>query len=229
MPLVERRMMETVFAMDYSDVNRYAHRIKILLEDAVNARVEFSTGDSLTMDLRSRHAGADDGDCTYPGACINLPSGEGFIAPYEAVGEEQNTFGVSRTKGVLPLSVENEILGCVVNKNRIGEIKGPERLVSKMKAYFDQAANRRNIAELGIGCNPQAKVSGNIIEDEKAGVHIAYGTSHHLGGKITSDLHQDIIFAKGCPVTADSVIFSFEEAEPMELVKDAQVQYHLLK
>jgi hypothetical protein len=229
MPLAEERMMDTVFAMDYTEVKYRAHWIKKLLEKAEYAYIEFSTDDSLEIDIRNRHAGADDGDCTYPGACINLPSGEGFIAPYEGVLDEQKRFGKSRTEGILPLVVENEILRCEIKENHIVDLKGPVEAKSRLKTFFDQGLNRRNIAELGIGCNPLARITGNVIEDEKVGVHIAYGTSRHLGGRITSDLHQDIVYAKDCLVYADSVRLSFADRNPLDLVKDAEVQYRLFR
>ena len=55
--------------------------------------------------------------------------------------------------------------------------------------FFNENKSRRNIAELGIGCNPWAVVTGNSLEDEKVGLHIAYELSSHLGGKIKSDMH----------------------------------------
>jgi len=51
-----------------------------------------------------------------------------------------------------------------------------------MRIFFAENDTRRNIAELGIGCNPKAVITGNILEDEKVGLHIAYGMSSHLGG-----------------------------------------------
>ena len=228
MPYAEKRMMDTVFSMDYSDVKHYAHKIKNLLEEAENAHIEFSTGDTLDIDLRNRHAGADDGDCTFPGAFINLPSGEGFIAPYEGVDEELTLFGKSKTKGVIPLYFDDHLIRCEIEENRIVELEGHKKVKSTLNTFLDCFNHRRNIAELGIGCNPHARVTGNIIEDEKVGVHIAYGTSSHLGGRITSDLHQDIVYAKGCPISADSVQLSFTNRKPFDLVKDAEVQYHIL-
>jgi leucyl aminopeptidase (aminopeptidase T) len=51
----------------------------------------------------------------------------------------------------------------------------------------------RLIAELGIGTNPNARVSGQIIEDEKAlgTAHLAFGTSASFGGANLADVHID--------------------------------------
>ena len=64
------------------------------------------------------------------------------------------------------------------------------------------------LAEMAFGCNDDAKVTGNVLEDEKAGFHWAYGRSDHLGGKVglaqfrspANVVHQDIVYAKGSPI-----------------------------
>lgn len=229
MPLAEKRMMDTVFSMDYTDVRTYAHGIKDILQKAISARVIFSTGQKLDLDIRFRDAGADDGDCTRPGSFINLPSGEGFIAPYEAEGAERLVYGESKTEGVLPFYYKGEFVEGRVEKNRIIDFVCKDKVKNVLDLFFDVHSNRRNIAELGVGCNPNAKVTGNFIEDEKAGLHIAYGTSSHLGGKITSDIHNDIVYAKESPICADSLFLFDEDGGCIELVKKGVLQYDLLR
>ena len=229
MPLAEKRMMNTVFSMDYSDVKRYAHGIKDLLQKAIAARVIFSTGHRLDVDIRFRDAGADDGDCSRPGNFINLPSGEGFIAPYEAEKDEMFVYGESKTNGVLPFYFKDEFVRGIVEKNKIVDFVCNDEIKKDLDLFFDMFVNRRNIAELGIGCNPNARVTGNFIEDEKAGLHIAYGGSSHLGGKINSDIHNDIVYAKNCPIYAESLFLFDEGGDGIEIVKKGVVQYDLLR
>ena len=51
----------------------------------------------------------------------------------------------------------------------------------------------RLIAELGIGTNPRAALTGNILEDEKAvgTAHLTFGTSASFGGANLSNVHID--------------------------------------
>ena len=90
-----------------------------------------------------------------------------------------------------------------------------------MRRFFNENPSRRNIAELGIGCNPKAVVTGNKLEDEKIpGVHIAYGSSTAFGGKTGSDTHEDICFPKGAPVEATSLILIDSNNEKTELINN---------
>ena len=227
MPGVERRMEKTAFLANYSDVKIYANSISKMLTKAISAEVLFSTNDRLFIDLRNRKGSADEGDCTKPKQSINFPSGEGFIAPYEGENEK---YGTSKTNGILPDYQPGVILKYKIKKNRIVEIigKGPE--ANKMREFFKKNDSRRNIAELGVGCNPKAVVTGNILEDEKVGgLHIAYGMSNHLGGTVECDMHQDICFPKGAPVEAKSLNLINEDGSKVELIKNAELRYELLK
>jgi len=99
-----------------------------------------------------------------------------------------------------------------------------------MRDFFNQNPSRRNIAEFAIGCNPKAEVTGNVLEDEKCtGLHIGYAMSVQLGGKNKSDMHEDIVFTKGCPIEADSVLLNNKDKSKIEIIKNAEIDYNLLK
>jgi len=228
LPGAERRMHDSVYLTDYTLIKQYAQSLRELLDNAISAQILFSTSDKLILDLRNRYGGADDGDCTSPGSVINFPSGEGFIAPYECVDDEVNSFGRSKTKGVIPFLYKGEIIKGRVEENKFIEFSGSDDVVSSLNLYFSLLSTRRNIAELGIGCNPNAQVTGNIFEDEKAGVHIAYGMSSHLGGKVDSDVHIDLVFARGCAIEAEQVILFFPDNTSLDLVEKSRLRYDIL-
>ncbi len=229
MPMVEKRMEETAFKADYSDVKRYAIAIEKMLNNAIGAEVLFSTGDSLFIDIRNRVAGSDRGDCSKTGQFINFPSGEGFITPYEAASDEIDEFGESKTNGVLPVSYDDGIVKFEIKNNRIVEVKGNSKKAEELRNFFEENDTRRNIAELGIGCNPEAVITGNILEDEKVGLHIAYGMSSHLGGKVKSDMHLDICYSKGLKVEGKTLKLINKDGSKTELISDARIRYALLK
>ena len=52
-----------------------------------------------------------------------------------------------------------------------------------------------NVAELGIGTNEEAILTGNILEDEKifGTAHVAFGASAGIGGTIQVPVHLDVV------------------------------------
>jgi len=206
MPNVLRRMTRSALAADYKVVATKCAALKRALDESSSAEVEFDTGHRFVFDLRHRTARADDGQC-HPGGghpVINLPSGEAFIVPYE--GERRGD--PSKTEGEIPVQWDDQLAVLRVRKNKITSILGRNAHAEKLRAHFAIDPARRNIAELGLGCNDRAIVTGNVLEDEKAGFHWAYGRSEHLGGVVGPDafkrpehvVHHDIVYAKGCPI-----------------------------
>jgi leucyl aminopeptidase (aminopeptidase T) len=230
LPGFEPRMENSVCKADYKRVQRYATVLKDMLNATIGAKITFSTSDSLYLDLRNRVAEAEAGDCTQPGQFINFPSGEAYKAPYEASPSEVGEFGPSKTEGIMPVSYEGELVKYYIQHNTIVDIRGIGEKADEMRMFFAANETRRNIAELGIGCNPEAIVTGNPLEDEKvSGLHIAYGTSTQLGGKVDSDLHIDIIYARGCPVEANKLTLINNKGLKTEIICNADLQYELLR
>ena len=206
MPRVAPEMESTALAADYAQVARSCERLRARLAEAQIAEIEFSTGDKFVFDFRFRVAEVDDGQL-HRGApeprLINLPSGEAFIAAYE--GERDVAI---RTSGVLPVPYESEVVRLRVNANRVEEVMGETKASQNLRAFLFADPGRRNIAELGLGCNPVARVWGNVLEDEKAGPHIALGRSEHLGGVTGPEAfsdprhvwHEDFVYARESPI-----------------------------
>jgi leucyl aminopeptidase (aminopeptidase T) len=52
-----------------------------------------------------------------------------------------------------------------------------------------------NVAELGIGTNEKAQLTGNLLEDEKilGTCHVAFGASAAIGGTVQVAVHLDCV------------------------------------
>ena len=230
MPGILRSMEKTAFTADYGDVAHKSHILTNKLDQAVGAKVEFSTGHRMYFDLRDRKAEADDGQLHADKKglrLINLPSGEACIAPYEGELGGQPT----RTQGTIPVMYGDEPVLFSVRENRITEVIGDGSQAAQKRDYFAVDEARRNIAELGLGCNDKAVISGTILEDEKVlGMHWAYGRSDHIGGTIGvadfSDpnhvVHYDIIYPKGGRIEIASLVLEYENGASEEIIKDGQ-------
>ncbi len=206
MPMLQRRMEATALAADYTEVTR---RCQVLLGcfDAVDeAEVLFSTGHRCRFDLRFRIPRCDNGQMHRGNVSPigNLPAGETFSATYE--GERPGT--PSRTEGEIPLMRGDVPLVLRLRENRIVEVVGDSIQAIELRQFLAQDPARSNVAEFAFGCNPMAVVWGNVLEDEKAGFHWAFGRSEHLGGVTTPSsflkpenvVHMDIVYAKDSPI-----------------------------
>jgi leucyl aminopeptidase (aminopeptidase T) len=209
MPGIQKRMEQTSLAADYSQVARRCRLLRDVLGPAERAEVEFSTGHRCVFDLRHRICETDDGylhrDKSDDIPVINLPSGETFQVPYEG----EKTGDPSRTEGELPVEEDGETMVFRVRENTIVGVDGDGPVADSYRTFFEEDPARGNIAELAFGCNDAAEVTGNVLEDEKAGFHWAYGRSDHLGGVFGLDrfkseetvVHLDIVYARGNPIT----------------------------
>jgi leucyl aminopeptidase (aminopeptidase T) len=207
MPLVAPQMETTALAADHAQLARRCAALRDRLNRAEYAHIRFSNGDKLTLDLRFRSAHVDDGQLhpnKTPPRLVNLPSGEAYKAIYE--GEQSGM--PSQTRGVLPVEWRNEIVRLEIDRNRVIDVLGRGEAAADLRSVLALDGARRNIAELGLGCNPNARVWGNVLEDEKAGPHIALGRSEHLGGVTGPDafedprhiLHHDFVYARQSPI-----------------------------
>jgi hypothetical protein len=229
MPTVHQGMMETALAADYQEV---AQKCKILfekLDHAKGAELVFSTGDQLYIDLRNRQAEVDDGQLPKDKQgirVINLPSGEAFIAPYEGESSAQP----SLTEGTIPVIFSDAMLTLDVQGNQFIRITGDEQwAIDELQDWFDTDGARRNLAELGLGCNDQATVTGNVLEDEKVlGVHLAAGRSDHLGGVVGVDdfsdpgfvVHQDMVYPFNGELFVESLTLMHDDGTSEEIIQN---------
>ncbi len=207
MPGVEERMETTALAADYGRVARRCRAIAEAMQGAVLCDVVFSTGHRCWFDLRHRQPELDDGwlpRFKKGSRVINLPSGETFVVPYE--GELEGV--PSWTAGTIPVRQADETVLLHVSQNRIQLVEGEGPAAREFRDLFAQDPARANVAEVAFGVNDRAVVTGNVLEDEKAGFHWAFGRSDHLGGTVSvasfrepgNVVHQDIVYARGNPV-----------------------------
>jgi leucyl aminopeptidase (aminopeptidase T) len=174
-------------AVDFDTMAARSNAVADLLTAASSAHVSCPRGTDVTLELTGRTGIADDGDLAAPGAFGNLPCGEGFIAPL--AGE-----GAIVASSLAPLGLTHEPAQLTVHGGRIVEAHGglgPEYL-SRLAAHGERGTN---LAELGVGTNDRAGLTGNILEDEKilGTVHIAFGASAGIGGDVSVPIHLDVV------------------------------------
>jgi leucyl aminopeptidase (aminopeptidase T) len=187
LPQVTEDMLARLMDVDFDTLAARSRAVADRLEAGTEAHVTCPRGSDLRLDLRGRHGIPDDGLLTEPGAFGNLPCGEGFIAPR---GGEGRIFATTLvTAGVAAQPVE-----LLVENGRLAVGRGPEgeRFFAHLDAHGEPG---RNLAELGVGTNDKARVTGNVLEDEKilGTIHVAFGASAGIGGTVSVPVHEDVI------------------------------------
>jgi leucyl aminopeptidase (aminopeptidase T) len=188
MPGITEEVFRRTLSVDYRELKRQGLLLAAQLSSASECRVTSPAGTDLTLDLSGREGISDDGDIGTVGAFGNLPAGEAFIAPIETSGEGAIVFdGALGGFGLLDAPVPVTLSGGQL-------IEAGGRVGAWLAQTLDAGGEHgRSIAELGIGTNPSARLTGNILEDEKAmgTIHLAFGTSAGIGGVNRSSVHID--------------------------------------
>jgi leucyl aminopeptidase (aminopeptidase T) len=188
MPGVTEDMLARVMAVDFDLMTARSRAVAELLSEADDARITCPRGSDFALDLSGREGLADDGDLTEAGAFGNLPCGEGFIAPLSGEG----SFVVAGT--IAGFELINEPATLTVQGGQLVAAEGgagPQYL----ELLREHGEAGTNLAELGIGTNDRATLSGSVLEDEKilGTVHVAFGASAGIGGTVSVPIHLDVV------------------------------------
>jgi len=182
-------------AADYQEIEGEAKKIAEAMTESKEAIVTSPGGTNMKFSVEGREGRVDAGIFSEKGAWGNLPSGEAYCAPVEGTGEGRLVVETN----CYPSLKENMTL--VFEKGNVVEVIGGGKVGDEFRSLLAFEKNeepyisRRNLAELGVGTNPNARRMDNVLEAEKirGTVHVAIGDSSHIGGKVSADLHQDFI------------------------------------
>lgn len=193
MPNITRDMFLRTLSIDYrGEVVPLCEKLYRALKDSREVVVTSPSGTNLRFSVEGREFHIDTGIYDRPGSWGNLPAGEVYTAPVEGTGEGVAVFDGSFSGG---LGIPRSPVRIFVKKGRISRIEGgPEarKLEDLLKSVGREEALNFP-AELGIGCNPAARISGIVLEDEKVygTLHLAIGDNSTFGGKSVAGIHID--------------------------------------
>lgn len=186
---------------DYAEVERLTQTINGILTRGKNVLVE-KDGAVFKCSVEGRSGISSTGIYREPGQSGNLPSGEAYIAPVEGSGEGElivdgSVVGLGLLRSPLRLTVKQ---GLLVSADGERAAEWLEKLGSSTDA--------RNVAELGIGTNRKARLTGVILEDEKAygTIHVAFGSNATFGGTVQAGVHMDGVIRKPTLYVDDQLV-----------------------
>ncbi len=188
MPGVTEDMLARVMAVDFDTMAARSNAVAELLTEGSTAHLTCPRGTAFTLDLSGRHGIADDGALTERGAFGNLPCGEGFIAPLSGEGQ----IVVAATLASIGIPEDPVKLSVQAGRLVAGEGGPGPSFIELLRAAGELGTN---LAELGVGTNDRAQLTGNVLEDEKilGTVHVAFGASAGIGGTVSVPIHLDVV------------------------------------
>jgi len=208
LPGVTEEMLGRLMTSDLDELRRRSWALGIAMNRASEARITCPHGSDLRIDLEGRAATVDAGELGSRGAFGNLPCGEGFIAPVI-----EGTEGVLVVDGsIAEVGLLDTPTALTVREGRLVEATGPDgsRLLELLTAHGEEATS---VAELGIGTNEEAELTGNILEDEKilGTCHVAFGASAAIGGTVQVPVHLDcVVLEPTIEIDGETVVRSGE-------------------
>jgi leucyl aminopeptidase (aminopeptidase T) len=194
MPGITEECLVRTMNADYQAIAARTRSLTDRLSHARVARVTTPAGTDVTLPIVGIEAIASTGLILLPGQWGNLPSGEAYLRPEEGLASgtvvvDGALAGIGRVGSPVRIIVDKGLAVAVEG--------GPE--ATRFAEQLDRVGpGARNVAELGVGTNDRAILTGEILEDEKilGTVHIAFGNNASMGGTVTVPFHVDGILLR---------------------------------
>jgi leucyl aminopeptidase (aminopeptidase T) len=178
---------------DFAAIEPRVMRMAAIWDNGSRVHVRTKAGTDLTLDIEGRlgtpHAKTG---IVRPGTFHPVPDIESPVSPVTAEG----LIVCDASIPYLGIGVLDEPVHLEVSNGNVVKISGgwaADRVRDAWDAMNDP--NVYNVAELGIGMNPDCRLIGSMLEDEGVATtcHIGVGTSTTLGGTVKAACHYDFI------------------------------------
>jgi aminopeptidase len=203
-------------------LNTITKRVGKFFDNAKKVYVNDEFGTDFWVSIENRVKILDDGVISEEQIELgdlggNLPAGEVFFPPHETQGEGKLIcpLTIDRFSGKIIKNVELIFKEGKLDIEKVTADKYLEDLITSFKKCEEidrenQVPELRtyNVAELGIGCNPEiTQAIGYILTDEKidGSIHLAFGFNKSFGGTSASQMHWDFVTAPKANITVEYI------------------------
>ena len=242
-PGINLDMFVRTVNIDYDELSRICKKIQKLYEGVRSVNVTTSLGTDIFIPLEGRSPMVDDGNFTKAGSGGNIPAGEVFISPVVGTGKGTGCQGEIIFDGSMSLTGGDIIIDspitASVKDGFVIKISGGAESELLLKSIRDAekaalarekngtlksgtgalyAKNARNIGEFGIGLNPAAAITGNMLEDEKS-----FKTCHFAIGSNYDEDAQSLIHLDGV-LKEPTIIFNYAGGKKLAIEIDGILQ-----
>lgn len=193
--ITESMMTEGPMNVNYEKMVEISDKMIKSFENAKEVYISAPGGTDIVLYIEDRAFSTDTKIVKEP-YFANLPCGEIWCGPIESKGDgiivcDGSIGDIGKVKKPLRITLKNGKIIDIESKD--------QKLVEEVERLTRLDEDARIIGELGIGLNPGAKLSGVLLEDEKAlnTAHIAFGNNEQMdGGQNKSITHRDFLFYK---------------------------------
>lgn len=185
-------LLETDFAAQIET----CHRLGRAFTGGDAVRLTSPRGTDLRFSIEGRSANVLT-NVPEPGELAPVPDIEVNVVP--VTGSAEGAFIADASVPYLGIGILDEPIVCRVEEGSIVEMTGgaqARQLRGHLESFDDPSCF--NVAELGVGLNPHARLTGEMLEDEgvMGTIHMGIGTSHTLGGEVVAPTHYDLLMWK---------------------------------
>ena len=207
LPGITREMMIRTMSANYHQIAELTYKVSEVLTKGEMAHLTTPLGTDIHIPIKGIKAISSTGLITQPGTFGNLPSGESYLMPEE--GKSQGTFWVDGSMAGIG-KITSRPVQMVVENGLVVDVRGG-REAKKLNQMIQKIGEKaRNLAELGVGTNYMATITGQILEDEKVAgtVHLALGNNASMGGTVDVGFHVDGIITQPTLLIDDFVLLA---------------------
>jgi leucyl aminopeptidase (aminopeptidase T) len=187
---------------DFQDVKRRISNIGNFLRRRRIINVKSESGTDVTFEVNWRDWKLDDnGICNRPRMLTNLPAGKVFILPKEGTMN-----GMIVIDGSWDSTLIDEPVELIIEDGTVIDVKGGSLAATIRQSYGEVAKKLKakdresvwTVAEFGFGMNPNARLVGNVLEDEKrmGSCYFSIGDNSGLGGSSHAGIHVSGVLAE---------------------------------
>jgi len=201
MPGITEDMMIRTLNADYDEIARRTQHVTDILTKGESAHITTALGTDLTLPISGIQAISSTGLLRGKGMGGNLPSGESYMMPEEG---KSNGFLIIDGSVASLGKISGDPITVKIEDGHATQFSGGPQAEQLQKSLAAFGQPGFNVAELGIGTNHEAIITGDILEDEKVmgTIHIAFGNNISMGGTCNVGIHLDGVI-KGATVFID--------------------------
>jgi len=193
---IEDYVIRALLDVDYEVMMRNAQVMSKLLDETKHCRITSPQGTDVSFDLMPRKSAINDGALSKDGEVDFFPGAQVGIAPVEetingtiVVDASDTVQGVVRTP--YTLIMKNGVITAIEGGKEADVVRNRLESLNDEKIY--------RLCHLCVGLNPQAGISGNMIEDERMLGAVEFGFGYQdpkWGGTVgLSPYEEDVVLA----------------------------------